>query len=180
MENGTEPAIGEKIKLRWRIGKDEIPRLASEIKSILPNKPMESNPDTDISQDIMPLPEQITRPKAQPPVPVKTEVIKKPTPKPKPAPTSVPKPAAKTIPAAQPIPPKSESIPPKTESIPPPVESVKPPVDSNQDGHEVSPGDTVYNLSKKYGIKPDQIREWNALSSDSIKIGQKLIIKKDK
>ena len=187
MEKGTEPAIGEKIKLRWRIGKDEIPRLASDIKSILPDKPLESTPDTEVSQAITPMAEPITRPKAQTPVPINTEAIKAPAPKPKPAPTPVPKPATKTIPAAQSIPPKSESIPPrtesippKTESIPPPVEAVKPPVDSNQDGHEVSPGDTVYNLSKKYGIKPDQIREWNALSSDSIKIGQKLIIKKNK
>jgi len=37
MEAGTEPATGERIKLRWRVKKDQVPRLRNDIKPELPN-----------------------------------------------------------------------------------------------------------------------------------------------
>mgnify|MGYP006425315455 CR=1 FL=1 len=42
--------------------------------------------------------------------------------------------------------------------------------------HVVKPGDTVYGLSRAYGIKPEQLREWNSLSSNSLSVGQKLMV----
>jgi membrane-bound lytic murein transglycosylase D len=40
----------------------------------------------------------------------------------------------------------------------------------------VKPGDTLYSIARLYGVKPDQIMQWNQLSSYTISIGQRLVI----
>lgn len=42
--------------------------------------------------------------------------------------------------------------------------------------HTVQKGETLYGIGKKYGIRVDAIQYINALESDSIEVGQKLII----
>lgn len=42
--------------------------------------------------------------------------------------------------------------------------------------HTVVKGDTIWGLTRKYGVTGDQIRETNNLSTDTIWIGQRLII----
>lgn len=42
--------------------------------------------------------------------------------------------------------------------------------------HEVMPGETLFRLSKTYGVKVDQIREWNGLRDDLIEVGQQLVV----
>ena len=42
--------------------------------------------------------------------------------------------------------------------------------------HEVSPGETLFRLSRTYGVKVDQIRKWNTLPDDLIEVGQQLIV----
>jgi membrane-bound lytic murein transglycosylase D len=43
--------------------------------------------------------------------------------------------------------------------------------------HSVSTGDSLFSLSRKYGVKPDDIASWNKLSSHSaLKPGQKLTL----
>lgn len=44
--------------------------------------------------------------------------------------------------------------------------------------HEVQPKEGLYSISKKYGVSISQIKEWNTLSDDNIKIGQRLLISK--
>jgi LysM repeat protein len=45
--------------------------------------------------------------------------------------------------------------------------------------HAVQKGETIYGISKKYGIKPDDLRKLNNLGAeDTVKPGQKLIIAK--
>ena len=44
------------------------------------------------------------------------------------------------------------------------------------DYHYVVKGDTLYSLSKKYGLTVDALKEINKLSSNELKIGQKLIV----
>ena len=44
--------------------------------------------------------------------------------------------------------------------------------------HIVSKGQTLYSISKKYKITVSQLRAWNGLRSNTIRIGQKLEIKK--
>ena len=43
--------------------------------------------------------------------------------------------------------------------------------------HIVSPGDTLYSISKKYSISVDSLKVKNNLSENAISIGQKLIVK---
>ncbi len=43
--------------------------------------------------------------------------------------------------------------------------------------HQVVKGDTLYGISKKYNVTINQIKEWNNLTGNTIKIGQKLSIK---
>jgi len=42
--------------------------------------------------------------------------------------------------------------------------------------HTVQKGETLYGISKKYGVRVDAIKFLNVLSGDSIEVGQKLII----
>lgn len=42
--------------------------------------------------------------------------------------------------------------------------------------HEVDQGDYLYKISQKYGVKMDEIRQWNNLKSDDLQLGQVLVI----
>ncbi len=42
--------------------------------------------------------------------------------------------------------------------------------------HVVKPGETLYRISRKYGVTVDKIRKWNKLPDDIIEVGQKLIV----
>jgi LysM repeat protein len=44
--------------------------------------------------------------------------------------------------------------------------------------HEVVAGESLYSISKNYGITVDQLRQWNHLSTNHLQIGQQLIISK--
>lgn len=44
--------------------------------------------------------------------------------------------------------------------------------------HKVEPKEGLYSISKRYGISVDQIKYWNNLPDDLLKIGQELIISK--
>ncbi len=42
--------------------------------------------------------------------------------------------------------------------------------------HVVKPGETLYRISRKYGVKVETVRKWNRLPDDIIEVGQKLIV----
>ena len=42
--------------------------------------------------------------------------------------------------------------------------------------HEVQQGESLYSIAKKYGVTPQQIRDWNKLTGDDLKIGQQIIV----
>ena len=44
--------------------------------------------------------------------------------------------------------------------------------------HEVQPKENLYTISKKYDVTVAQLKEWNNLKDNSLKIGQQLIISK--
>lgn len=44
--------------------------------------------------------------------------------------------------------------------------------------HVVQKGETLYSISKRYGVTTKQIQEWNSMNDQNVKLGQKLIIKK--
>lgn len=68
----------------------------------------------------------------------------------------------------------------------PPGEKISPdsyrdetaPENNNVKIHEVQPKEGLYTISKKYGVSVAQLREWNSLQNDNLKIGQQLIISK--
>lgn len=42
--------------------------------------------------------------------------------------------------------------------------------------HVVKPGETLYRISRQYGVTVEKVRKWNKLSDDIIEVGQKLIV----
>lgn len=44
------------------------------------------------------------------------------------------------------------------------------------DTHVVQSSETLYSISKKYGVSLDQLKEWNKLDTLNLKIGQQLLI----
>jgi LysM repeat protein len=42
--------------------------------------------------------------------------------------------------------------------------------------HEVQQGETLYSIAKLYNVTPQQIRDWNKLTGDDLKIGQQIIV----
>jgi LysM repeat protein len=44
--------------------------------------------------------------------------------------------------------------------------------------HKVQPKESLYGISKKYGVSVDDLKKWNNLTSDNLQIGQQLIISK--
>lgn len=54
------------------------------------------------------------------------------------------------------------------------------PAKLGKDGiYTVVSGDNLSRIAKRYGVKIAQIREWNNLTSDSLKVGQKLRLRQD-
>ena len=47
---------------------------------------------------------------------------------------------------------------------------------STSTSHTVSKGETLYRLSREYGVTVDDLKRWNDLSSNLISIGQELIV----
>ena len=56
-----------------------------------------------------------------------------------------------------------------------PVKAVEAP-QGNVQWHEVMPKEGLYGISRKYGVTIEQLKAWNRLESDSLKIGQQLIV----
>lgn len=48
---------------------------------------------------------------------------------------------------------------------------------TNATRHKVVSGDTLWNISRKYGVTVANLKQWNQLSSDIIYIGQQLVVK---
>jgi len=66
---------------------------------------------------------------------------------------------------------------PAAESKAKPSPSPKPAVSTEKRYHTVQKGETLYGISKKYGISSEELRKLNNLSADqSIRIGQKLLV----
>jgi len=55
--------------------------------------------------------------------------------------------------------------------------AARPPEKVSPSTHTVSDGETLYALSKKYGITVQQIKDWNYLTSNDLKPGQVIFIK---
>ncbi|GAB3828132.1 hypothetical protein GCM10028895_41240 [Pontibacter rugosus] len=50
-------------------------------------------------------------------------------------------------------------------------------ISTNSTYHTVAAGETLYQLSKRYKITIDQLRQWNSLTDNNLKLGQELRVK---
>jgi LysM repeat protein len=55
-------------------------------------------------------------------------------------------------------------------------ESTVPP---NAATHEVKPGETLFSISRAYGLSTRDLKEWNNLTDNNVRIGQQLLIAKN-
>ncbi len=62
--------------------------------------------------------------------------------------------------------------------IPPPVVPASKAVTKGNRIHEVQPKEGLYAIAKKYQVTVQQLRDWNSLTSDDLKIGQQIIVSK--
>ena len=81
--------------------------------------------------------------------------------------------------------PKTKPVRPKTET-PPPVVNHKPNVkksrketksETSKVVHTVKKGETLYRIAKQHGVSVEQIKQFNRLGSNTIDIGQELIVR---
>jgi LysM repeat protein len=52
------------------------------------------------------------------------------------------------------------------------------PTSTESKTHEVQPRENLYTISRKYDVTVTQLKEWNNLKNNSLKIGQRLIVSK--
>jgi len=178
-----DPATGSQIKLRGgKVGIDKIP-LREGMKD--PNAPIEGVPTNE--DDLLDVVDPTEEPEADPyPIypPTTPSTTTPPTTTPPPAPTTNPQPGPVIVPRPSPNPPTNNpTYPPTTTtttSNPPVVRpgNVPPtnPSTSTQ-FHSVVAGETLYAISRKYGLTVDRLKELNRLSSNLISIGQQLRVK---
>lgn len=59
---------------------------------------------------------------------------------------------------------------------PQPIQHNRPEPVSRKGTHTVQPGQTLFSLSREYNVSVDQLKEWNGLDSNELKIGQTLYV----
>ena len=57
--------------------------------------------------------------------------------------------------------------------------SVQPATSSSDTTHTVQPKETLYSISKKYGVSLEQLKAWNNLDTLNLRTGQQLVIRKN-
>lgn len=45
--------------------------------------------------------------------------------------------------------------------------------------HKVSPGETLFSISKKYGVTVDSLKQWNKLLGNDLSVGQALVVREN-
>lgn len=162
MQSGEEPANDEKVRLRGKLASGESVRLRSDadndpVPVSTATTPVSMTPDEDILFEISPDKDKPNQPGTNMGGTIPG----------KPATSGVPYPP-------DPVPVTSEPVIPQ-----PPAGTTTtpaPPATTTGPYHVVVKGDTLYSLSRKYGTTVTQIKQWNNLTSDNIKIGQVLRI----
>jgi membrane-bound lytic murein transglycosylase D len=72
---------------------------------------------------------------------------------------------------------KSTTTPAKVEAKPAAVPAKVEPKATTQT-HVVAKGETLYSIAKKYGATMKDIKSWNGMADENVKLGQKIIVKK--
>ncbi|MBK9335082.1 MAG: LysM peptidoglycan-binding domain-containing protein [Lewinellaceae bacterium] len=158
LHSGQEPASNEKIRLRGKRQSNERIRLRNTDNTNDPapadaTSPSSMAPDENVIFDMTSDTSKTAKP-ATPPATIPG----------KPATTGVPYPSD-PVPSTTTAPPVIST---GTTTAPPPAPNVP------AGYHQVVKGDTLYSLSRKYGIPVTRIKEMNNLPGDNIQIGQVL------
>lgn len=170
-------APGEKIKLRG--SKVKIPPRLGGVPIIQPDSPtIPTDNNGNIQLDEPTLPPVDTdvdppvTPRPSPPIPNPNTTgndpdFGNPQPNPTPQPTTPTNPPYNP-PTTQPTSPPT--APPTTQPTPP---APQPPASAAK-FHSVVKGDTLYNISRRYNMTVDRVKQLNGLTSNTISIGQRL------
>lgn len=184
MEEGTQPAVGEKVRLRCRVRRGASPKLrsATPVDNItIPvddgnGTIIDTNPASEVDPDDLKSPSEnlpIDTVKTLPTIPNNSNSNNNTT---KPTNTT-------TIPTTtnnKPTTPTTNTTKPNTSTS---TTTTKPTTPTTNTPiakviHIVKSGETLYGLSRQYGVSVEQIKTLNNLDTNNIKIGQALIIKK--
>ncbi|PHI21412.1 hypothetical protein CEQ90_03165 [Lewinellaceae bacterium SD302] len=176
-------APGEQIKLRGSKVKTA-PRLggAPAPTPENPSIPTDADGNLDLDTDsptippVTPDPNPAVTPQPSPPIPNPDIGTGQPdfgTPSPNPAPPNPPVTEPTDPPYTPPsTPPQQPTVTPTPQpTVTPPV--TEPPVAATK-FHSVVKGDTLYNISRRYGLTVDRLKQLNGLTSNTISIGQRL------
>lgn len=192
MSPGTEPAIGEEIKIRGRKVKNT-PRLRRKGDVPPPPPPPKPQPKVDSTgtsttppsrvEDRLPSREEDTLPEISPePNPPGRDIPSDPIPE---RPTEKTDPPLNNTPTAPSIPkPVKEEKDPLQEDVfgedklsPEEGPSIPKPPASGAAYHTVAEGDTLWNISRRYDTTVAELKKLNKLSSNNIKKGMRLRVK---
>jgi len=58
------------------------------------------------------------------------------------------------------------------------IPRTKPRTENGKIVHKVAPKETMFSISKQYGVTMDDLRKWNNLTDNALNVGQELVIKK--
>lgn len=158
LEQDADPATGETVKLRGRKLKDP-PRLEGEVDPNAPPPNVPTRPDGTIDLDTDP-----NNTTGRTDTPSGPGVVR-----PNPGAVVVPRP---TLPTVQPNP---VEAPPRI--IPPNVRPATGPDAATPQYHSVEGGETLYAISRRYGLTVDALKRLNGLTSTSIVVGQQLRVR---
>ncbi|MEI6410074.1 MAG: glucosaminidase domain-containing protein [Bacteroidota bacterium] len=169
LQQGQEPAVGEKIKIKGTRKNGDIVKLRDISKEpIKPNVPVVISPTTGTQKDKMTPSDDLD-------FEISTDKDKTD----KPATDKPVQPSGKPSTTGSDYPKDDPNPQPATGWQPP----VTPPVDTTPEQPEVKPGyhlvvkgDTLYSISKKYNTTVARLKQMNKLTDDGIKIGQQLKI----
>lgn len=167
-----DPGTGAKIKLRGgRVKEAPLLEGMSDPNAPIPGVPTNDKDEIDVidpNEEPVTTPTYPTNPNTQPPsVPRPGTVI---LPQPNTPPTTNPNPPTTTPPTTNPPP---VVRPPSTV---PPTTTPNPPASTSQ-FHSVIKGQTLYGISRLYGLTVDQLKQLNGLTGNTISIGQQLRVK---
>lgn len=179
MNKGTEPAPGEKLYMQSK--REDRPKLYDEQdfgkgKVELPEsiKKPDPKPQVDTFKKVEPKQPIDTIKKTEPKIEKPVEKIDSPkvesTPEPKQELKLDQKKVEEDKKTAEKMIEKTES----EQSYPAEKENL-----DNVDYHEVKAGETLFSISKKYGLSVEDLKELNGLADYSIQLGQKLLVNKN-
>lgn len=163
MEEGQEPAAGEKLALAGYAS--SVPRLAKE-------GPKEDPTEGDLSpraivKDVKVQVEAAQQAAAQ------QQAAQQQAAPPAPAKNSLPPGMVEDLKKVAEVKPVGSSTVKNMPPAPAPAPSKGGPV-----YHEVQPKETLYGIAKQYNVSITQLQEWNHIEAFDIKIGQKLLVGK--